>query len=147
MTGFLGASPTDGDFLVLNRGTSLRVVELADHIAERLDGNATLQPEAEQTLRSVLAMTYYQMGEIEKSQRNALRAIELCDRLYEPSDPRCLSVETVQATVENNLGRFAEAEARASRIAALWSNPTPQDQASVAQQLSGAQLRLGKFDL
>lgn len=147
VTGFLGATPTGPDPVLQNKGVSLRVVELADVIAQRLGSNDTLQPEAEQTLRAVLAMTYYQMGEIQKAHENAVRAIELCDRLYGPEDPRRFSVEIVQAAVENSLGKFADAEARASRIMATWHDPSPLDQANVALQLGGAQLRLGKADV
>ena len=147
ITGFLGATPTGPDPALQNKGVSLRVVELADLIEQRLGSNTTLQPEAEQTLRAVLAMTYYQMGEIQKSQKNARRSLDLCDQLYGPADPRRFSVELVLAAVENSLGKFADAEARASRITANWRNPSPQDQAAVSLQLGAAQLRLGKADL
>jgi serine/threonine-protein kinase len=147
ITGFLGATPSGPDFALQYKGVSLRVVELADLIEQRLGANTTLQPEAEQTLRGVLAMTYFQMGEMAKSQQNAQRAIDLCDQLYGPNDPRRFPVELVLGSVDNNLGRFAEAEARLSRIAANWRDASPQDRASVATQLGGAQWRLGKPDL
>ncbi len=146
ITGFLGATPEGPELVLQNKGVALRVVELADRMGERLESNLASQPEAEQTLRSVLAMTYLQMGELEKARSNALRAIALSEQRDGPDDTRRHSPELVLATVENNLGRFADAEQRANRLAVQWKNPPPTDYAAVTMQLGLAQLRLGKAD-
>jgi tetratricopeptide (TPR) repeat protein/tRNA A-37 threonylcarbamoyl transferase component Bud32 len=146
VTGFLGATPTGPDWALQNKGVSLRVVELADDIGERVGRELASQPEAEATLRSVLAMTYYQMGDIAKSQAHAERAIALYDRVYPRDDPRRLSVELVQASVENALGRFADAERRTLDIRALWTGAPATASAVITSQLGIAQLRLGKID-
>jgi serine/threonine-protein kinase len=145
ITGFLGATPTGPDWALQNKGVSLRVVELADLISERVGRELGNQPEAEATLRSVLAMTYIQMGEIAKAQEHAARAITLYEALYPADDPRRLSVELVQAASELALGRFADAEARAERIAALWRDPPATAAPVIATQLGVAQFRLGKL--
>jgi tetratricopeptide (TPR) repeat protein len=147
VTGFLGATSSGPNWDLHNKGVALRVVELADRVAERVGVDLGTQPEAEATLRSVLALTYYQMGEIQKSRDHAARALQLYDRLYPQTDPRRFSVELVQASVENALGQFAAAEARAQRIGSTWRDPTPADQAVIGMQLGLAQLRLGKVDL
>ncbi len=146
VTGFLGATPTGPDWALQNKGVSLRVVELADDIGARIGGELATQPEAEATLRSVLAMTYYQMGEIAKSQAHAERAIALYDQVYPRDDPRRFSVELVQAGVENSLGRFAAAEARTKDVAARWRDMPAAASSVYTSQLGIAQLRLGKVD-
>ena len=146
VTGFLGATSTGPDWALQNKGVSLRVVELAEIIGERVERELGGQPEAEATLRSVLAMTYLQMGDIAKSQAHAEQAIALYDRVYRPDDPRRLSVELVQAAVENALGRFADAEARALSIKARWPDAPPIASSVTTSQLGIAQLRLGKLD-
>ncbi|MGE0360362.1 MAG: protein kinase [Vicinamibacterales bacterium] len=145
VTGFLGATPSGPDWALQHKGVSLRVVELADDIGARIGGELANQPEAEATLRSVLAMTYYQMGEIAKSESHAARAIAVYDQLYAADDPRRLSVELVQAAVENALGRFAEAEARTRAVTAQWPAAPPTFSSVATQQLGIAQLRLGKI--
>jgi serine/threonine-protein kinase len=145
ITGFLGATPTEPDWALQNKGVSLRVVELADHIAARIGRELGNQPEAEATLRAVLAMTYYQMGDVAQSQENAERAIALYDDLYPRDDPRRLSVELVEAAVENALGRFAAAEARVLDAAARWKGAPPTASSVITSQLGIAQLRLGKI--
>lgn len=145
VTGFLGATPTGPDWALQHKGVSLRVVELADDIGARIGGELATQPEAEATLRSVLAMTYYQMGEIAKSEAHATRAIALYDLLYAGDDPRRLSVELVQAAVENALGRFAAAEARTLAVTARWPAAPPTFSSVATSQLGIAQLRLGKL--
>lgn len=146
VTGFLGATPSGPDWALQHKGVSLRVVELADDIGARIAGELASQPEAEATLRSVLAMTYYQMGEIAKSESHATRAIALYDQLYARDDPRRLSVELVQAAVENALGRFAQAEARTREVTARWPAAPPTFSSVATSQLGIAQLRLGKVD-
>jgi serine/threonine-protein kinase len=145
VTGFLGATPTGPDWALQHKGVSLRVVELADDIGARIGGELANQPEAEATLRSVLAMTYYQMGEIAKSESHAARAVALYDQLYAADDPRRLSVELVQAAVENALGRFAAAEARTRAVTARWPTAPPTFSSVATSQLGIAQLRQGKL--
>ena len=130
----------------MNKGVSLRVVELADDIGERIGRELGGQPEAEATLRSVLAMTYLQMGDIAKSQAHADRAMALYDRLYARTDPRRLSAELGQVAVENALGRFAEAETHALSVAARWPAMPPTASSVMTSQIGIAQLRLGKLD-
>lgn len=146
VTSFLGATPTEPDWALQNKGVSLRVVELADHIGERVGTELGSQPEAEATLRSVLAMTYYQMGDVAKVQAHAERAIALYDRLYPRDDPRRLSIELVEAAVEIALGRFAEAEARARDVEARWLAAPPSALAVLTTQLGLARFRLGKLE-
>ncbi|MBP7777587.1 MAG: serine/threonine protein kinase [Acidobacteria bacterium] len=146
VTSFLGATPAAPDWVLVNKGVSLRVVELADDIGERVGRELGGQPEAEATLRSVLAMTYLQMGDIAKSQAHAERAMALYDDLYARNDPRRLSAELGQVAVENALGRFAEAEAHALSVVARWPAMPPTASSVMTSQLGIAQLRLGKLD-
>ena len=146
VTSFLGATPSAPDWVLVNKGVSLRVVELADDIGERIGRELGGQPEAEATLRSVLAMTYLQMGDVAKSQAHADRAMALYDRLYARTDPRRLSAELGQVAVENALGRFAEAETHALSVAARWPATPPTASSVITSQLGIAQLRLGKLD-
>jgi serine/threonine-protein kinase len=142
VTGFLGATPTGPDWALQNKGVSLRVVELADDIGVRIGGGElAAQPEAEATLRSVLAMTYYQMGEIAKAESHAERAIALYDEVYPRNDPRRFSVELILASVENSLGRFAAAEARTQDVAARWRDMPPAAASVYTSQLGIAQRR------
>ena len=88
VTGFLGATPSGPDWALQNKGVSLRVVELADASAARIGGELARQPEAEATLRSVLAHDVLPDGRDREVARHAQRAIELYDRLYRHDDPR-----------------------------------------------------------
>jgi serine/threonine-protein kinase len=145
ITGFLGATPSSPDWALQNKGVSLRVSELADLVGSRVDQELGRQPEAEGTLREVLAMIYYQMGDIAKVHQNAGRAIDLYDHLYPADDPRRLSAELIEAAAEIAMGQFANGEARARRVAALWTNPPPTAAPVIATQLGVAQLRLGRL--
>ncbi len=144
LTGFLGATPSGPDWTLQNKGVSLRVVELADRIGDRIGGEFGSQPEAEATVRSVLAMTYFQMGEIAKSQAHAERALVLYDQLYPADDRRRLGVEVVQSAVEFSQGEFAKAERRALDVAAKWPDASPVEMAALTSQLGNAQVRLGR---
>lgn len=145
VTGFLGATPNGPDWVLQNKGVSLRVVELADSIGARIGRELGSQPEAEATVRSVLAMTYFQMGEIAKSRAHAERALALYDLLYARDDRRRFGVEIVQSAVEFSLGEFAKAERRALSAFTRWPDAAPADQAALTSQLGNAQVRLGKI--
>lgn len=145
ITGFLGATPNGPDWVLQNKGVSLRVVELADAIGTRIGSELGSQPEAEATVRSVLAKTYFQMGEIAKSRAHAERALALYDVLYAPDDRRRFGVEVVQSAVEFSLGEFAQAERRALSAFARWPDAAPAEQAALASQLGNAQVRLGRI--
>jgi eukaryotic-like serine/threonine-protein kinase len=147
LTGFLGGtSGGPGALAVQNRGVSLRVVELADLMGSRLGSEFSNQPEAEATLRSVLTMSYFQMGEMAKAQEHAERAISLYDQLYPRDDQRRLPVEILLGAVEVSAGAFARAEQRLTDAASRWPRAPLADRAALATQLGVAQLRLGKLD-
>lgn len=146
LTGLLGATPNGFNWTLQNRGVSLRVIELADVVGARIAGELRSQPEAEATLRSVLAMTYFQMGEIGKSREHVERAAALQDQLYAPDDPRRLSVALVSASVDISLGEFARAEQRVLEAMRRWPDAPATYVAGLAANLGTAQLRLGKVD-
>jgi serine/threonine-protein kinase len=146
LTGFLGATASGPNWALQNRGVSLRVVELADLMSERIGSEFANQPEAEATLRSVLAMSYFQMGELARAREHAERALGLYDGLYAKDDARRMAVEFVQGAVEINLGEFARAERRLLEASARWPVLSAPDRAALATQLGTAQLRLGKLD-
>jgi serine/threonine-protein kinase len=145
ITSFLGATPTGPDWALYNKGVSLRVVELADLMTERVGRELSNQPEAEATIRSVLAMSYFQMGELGKARQHSQRAIVLYENMYPEDHPRRLSVEIVEAASELALGRFADAERRAVRVASLWKHPPATAVPVIATQLGTAQVRVGKL--
>ncbi len=146
LEGFLGATPTGSDWALRDRGAGLRVVELADLMAARLEESADVHPETEATLRYVLGMVYTQAGQLEPAMKHVSRAQELYARLAPPDDPRRLSADLLAAAADNMLGRFADAESIIERIQREWRNPPTSAVAGMHEQLGLAQFRLGKVD-
>lgn len=145
ITGFLGTTPTGSDWALRDRGAGLRVVELADLMADRLDGSSSTHPETEAALRYVLASVYFQVGQIRQAERHAQRAVELFDGIA-PDDPQRLGAVLVLAAADNAAGRFADAERRVLEIRSRWSDPPPSAVAGMSEQLGIAQWRLGRLD-
>jgi serine/threonine-protein kinase len=145
ITGFLGATPTGSDWALRDRGAGLRVVELADLIAERLD-RTTPQPETEAAIRYVLGLVYFQTGQAIKGERHLSRARELFAVHASPEDPRRLGADVLAASYHITMGRFAEAERQALDVRARWANPPPSAVSGMSENLGLAQYRLGKTD-
>jgi serine/threonine-protein kinase len=145
ITGFLGATPTGSDWALRDRGAGLRVVELADLIAERLD-RTTPQPETEAAIRYVLGLVYFQTGQAIKGERHLTRARELFAVHASPEDPRRLGADVLAASYHITMGRFAEAERQAIDVRARWASPPPSAVAGMSENLGLAQYRLGKTD-
>jgi serine/threonine-protein kinase len=146
ITGFLGGAPTSPDWLLVYKGSSLRVVELADLMSERIERELGSQPEAEATLRHVLSGMYLQMGDIAKAQAHTARATALAKDLYPDQDARRLSVALVDAGVLVALGKWAEAERAALDLQRRWPDPPLSVQATIEAYVGLAQFRLGRID-
>jgi len=146
IAGFLGATPAGADWALRDRGAGLRVVELADLMAERLTQSSGVHPDTEAALRYVLGMVYTQLGQLEPALAHVSRARALYSERAARDDPRRLSAELLQAAADNMLGRFEQAEATLERTRRLWADPPASALAGLHEQLGLAQFRLGKID-
>jgi serine/threonine-protein kinase len=146
ITGFLGASPTGLNWALANKGASLRVMELADFIAGRIDRELGNQPDAEVTLREVLAAAYHTVGDLDTSQHHIDRALELAADLYSPGDARRLRIDLLRASILGALGDFARAERELRRVRAEWLNPPLFAEAAIASGIGTAEFRQGRLE-
>jgi serine/threonine-protein kinase len=146
LAGIMGATPDGSSASLRGRGVSLRVVDLVNSVAERVDREMSDASEAEATLRYVIGSTYWEMGLLEQAARNADRSIELGERLYAAEDPRLLKPRILRAQIKVQRGEFAEGESEFLDIERKWRDPPPLSQAAILSTLGIAQFRLGKLD-
>jgi tetratricopeptide (TPR) repeat protein len=147
LASIMGATPDGSSASLRGRGVSLRVVDLVNSVAERVDREMSDDGEAEATLRYVIGSTYWEMGLLEQAARNAGRSTELGERLYEPDDPRLLKPRLLRAQIKVQRGEFAEGEREFLDIDRKWRDPPPLSQAAILSTLGIAQFRLGKLDI
>ena len=144
LSAIMGATPEGPSAGLRGKGVSLRVVDLVDQVAARVDRELGDQPEVEMPLRVAVGSVYNQMGLFEKAHTNSNRAVELAERLYAADDPRRLNALVVDALVNMYLGNWADVEREASTAERLWKNPPPYTVAGILSPLGLAQFRLGK---
>jgi eukaryotic-like serine/threonine-protein kinase len=112
MTSMLeGAGPS----AAMGRDTKM-LREILDKTNERVGAELADQPEVEAEMRGVLSDTYRDIGELELSERQAVRAVELLRSARGDRDSTTLAARTRLGVVTVRGGRFAEAESLLLRV-------------------------------
>lgn len=135
-----GGSPTS----LRSRGASLRVVDLVDAVASRMQSELTDQPETEATIRYLAGAAYHQIGQDQKALPHVRRSVELW-RIRKPAhDESRVEAEILAATVDGYLGHWEGAERQLLETRRNWRNPMPFTVAAAETMLGVAQHQLGK---
>ncbi|MHC4946567.1 MAG: tetratricopeptide repeat protein [Planctomycetota bacterium] len=92
-------------------GGEVKVSELLDRAAERIDQEFPDRPEIEASLRHTLGVTYNSNGRFEAAEIQIEKSLDLYRRLYEEDDPLVWILQSDLALIYTNQGRFEEAEA------------------------------------
>ena len=142
----LGLTPDGPEWALRTQGVALRVVDLIDMTAGRVDRELGAYPEAEATLRSVLATAYIQMGQIDKARRHADRAVSLFEELASPTDSKRLHAELTRSVAAIFAGEWERGEKDLMSVRARWANPPPASLLILDQYVGEARFRLGRID-
>lgn len=90
-------------------GKEVKVLEMLDRAAERLDKEFTDRPEIEASLRYTLGNTYYKNGRIDTAEHHIRRAVELHDRIHGAEYPETITAVVMLSLILIEQGSFADA--------------------------------------
>ncbi|MBZ0113725.1 MAG: serine/threonine-protein kinase [Thermoanaerobaculia bacterium] len=94
----------------------VRVVDVLDDAAEKLDDSFAEQPEIRAALHDTLGRTYRGLGLLENAEVQFDHALVLRRQLFGDRDPRTLASEFQVAALFNDLGRFEAVEPRLRQL-------------------------------
>ncbi len=144
ISGIMGVLPNDAPSSLRSKGASLKVVDLVESVAGRMDRDLKDQPEAEATIRYLAGSAYNQMGLFAKARPQAERSVALFSQQRAASDPERISAEILLGAVQAYQGDFARAERLLIETRKHWKSPAPYTVAALESVLGGVQLGLGK---
>ncbi len=111
-----GAGPS----AAMGRDTKM-LREILDRTNERVGTALADQPEVEAEMRAVLSNTYLDIGELELSETQARRAVEILRSARGESDSTTLVAQARLGVIAGRAGRLAEAESILTRVGAQQS--------------------------
>lgn len=145
LSGMMGVVPSGEPSSLRSKGANLRVVDLVDTAAARVDRDLAGQPEAEAAIRYVLGSVYHQVGLQIQAERQAVKSARLFADFAPPGDPARLDAVILQATVQSQLYKYREAEQLLVEARQHWRVPSAYRVAALETVLGAAQIRLGKL--
>jgi tetratricopeptide (TPR) repeat protein len=103
-------------------GKEVKVLEILDRAAERIDREFPDRPEIEASLRQTLGVTYFNNGRYDKAEEQLGKALEIRRRMQGEEDADTLYTMNRLGAVFRDQGRFQEAESVLRRSLDLCLN-------------------------
>lgn len=91
-------------------GLDVKVIDILDRTADRIDDELNNQPEVEASVRRTLGITYRELGDVEKAHTQLDRALELHNRLFDPPNPELSETQTEFAKTVQLQGDYNSAD-------------------------------------
>lgn len=91
-------------------GIDVRVVDILDRTAERVDAELNGQPEVESSIRHTLGVTYRELGQIDQAIAQLSGALELQNQLYDPPNANLSETQAQLAKTEQRRGNYEIAD-------------------------------------
>ena len=135
------ASPT-------HRGAEVRVVDILDEAAERIDAELADQPQIVASLEHTLGQTYFGLGVYERAGAHLSEAVRVREELLGPEHDDTLRAKLSLAQVLAAQGEVAGAEALARAALGSWRERYGADHALTLQALNAlAAIRQARGDV
>lgn len=91
-------------------GIDVKVIDILDRTADRIDEELGDQPAVEAGVRHTLGITYRELGQIDQALSHLNRALELRDELYSPPHSELSETQAELGKTEELAGNYAAAD-------------------------------------
>lgn len=91
-------------------GLDVKVIDILDRTAERIDQELNSQPAVEASVRHTLGVTYRELGNIEQANAQLNEALNLQGQIYNPPNAELAETQTELAKTEQLQGNYQAAD-------------------------------------
>lgn len=91
-------------------GLDVKVVDILDQTADRIDEQLLNQPEVEASVRRTLGITYRELGDIEKAHAQLSQALDIQNQLYDPPNAELSETQAEMAKTVQLEGNYETAD-------------------------------------
>lgn len=91
-------------------GIDVRVIDILDRTAERVDEELNEQPEVEAAIRHTLGITYRELGQMDQAISQLSEALDLRNQLYRPPNSDLSETQAQLAKTEQGRGNYEIAD-------------------------------------
>lgn len=91
-------------------GRDVRVIDILDQTAERMDNELDLDPSVAAAVHHTLGVTYRELGDLEKASVHLAEALKVRNNLYTPPHPDISDSQAEYGKLEQKKGNYAVAD-------------------------------------
>lgn len=91
-------------------GLEVKVIDILDRTAERIDQQLNNQPAVEASVRHTLGVTYRELGDIEQARLQLIEALNLQNQLVDPPNAELSKIQVEMAKTEQLQGNYQKAD-------------------------------------
>ncbi|NBC65161.1 MAG: tetratricopeptide repeat protein, partial [Bacteroidetes bacterium] len=130
-------------------GLEVKVIDILDRTAERIDIELSNQPAVEASVRRTLGVTYWELGDIDKADFQLRQSLDLTNQLYSPPNAELSEIQVEMAKTKQVQGHYQTADSLLNLALSADLELFGKESTTIAARLGdlgSLQWEMGNFD-